>query len=175
MLTDQMRAATRTIHNDVFPKAFALLPSRWDVVEARAELLAIGLQESRFMFRTQIGGPAHGFWQNEKGGMVEGVLRNKQTQVVMASVLDSLGYNKDEQRTPYAVYERIITDDVLAACIARCGLRCSSKPLPKQGEYEKGWEAYIDAWRPGAPHRRTFDEFFDFAWIVATEQRSGTS
>ena len=34
-------------------------------------LLAIGLQESRFEHRQQIGGPARSFWQFERGGGVD--------------------------------------------------------------------------------------------------------
>ncbi len=47
--------------------AMALLPARMDTSEARCMLLAIGLQESRFVHRRQIGGPARGFWQFERG------------------------------------------------------------------------------------------------------------
>nr|WP_316904517.1 hypothetical protein [Ralstonia mannitolilytica] len=47
--------------------ALAILPSAMDTREARVMLLAIGLQESRFMLRRQVGGPARGFWQFEEG------------------------------------------------------------------------------------------------------------
>ena len=44
-------------------QALALLPSAMDTPQAHCMLLAIGLQESRFVHRRQIGGPACGFWQ----------------------------------------------------------------------------------------------------------------
>ncbi|MCV6902125.1 MAG: hypothetical protein NTT76_05400, partial [Achromobacter xylosoxidans] len=47
--------------------ALALLPAGMDTQAAHVMLLAIGLQESRFTHRQQIGGPARGFWQFEKG------------------------------------------------------------------------------------------------------------
>ena len=45
----------------VMPAAFSLLPPNMDSREARVMLLAIGMQESRFKHRKQIGGPAKGF------------------------------------------------------------------------------------------------------------------
>ena len=55
------------------PSAFALLPPAMDTPDARVLLLAIGLQESKFSHRLQIGGPARGYWQFEQGGGVRGV------------------------------------------------------------------------------------------------------
>lgn len=55
---------------DILDPALKLLPSM-DSVRARMMLLAIGLQESRFEHRRQLGnGPARGFWQFESGGGV---------------------------------------------------------------------------------------------------------
>ena len=50
------------------PAACSLLPARMDTRAARALLVAIGLQESRFEHRRQIGGPARGFFQFEAMG-----------------------------------------------------------------------------------------------------------
>lgn len=48
--------------------AFGILPVAMDTPQARVELLAIGLQESRFEHRRQMGnGSARGFWQFEQG------------------------------------------------------------------------------------------------------------
>ena len=49
---------------DILDPAAKLLPGM-DSAKARVMLLAIGLQESRFEHRRQIGGPARGFWQFE--------------------------------------------------------------------------------------------------------------
>ncbi|WVM93520.1 hypothetical protein ULG90_06320 [Halopseudomonas pachastrellae] len=54
--------------------ALSLLPDRMASPEAEVQMLAIGLQESRFEHRHQIGGPAHSWWQMELGGGVRGVL-----------------------------------------------------------------------------------------------------
>ena len=45
--------------------ALKLLPEKMDSQAARAELVAIGLQESRLKYRAQIGGPARGYHQFE--------------------------------------------------------------------------------------------------------------
>ena len=48
--------------------ALALLPARMSSREAEIMLLAIGLQESLFVPRRQMGnGPARSFWQGELG------------------------------------------------------------------------------------------------------------
>ena len=61
------------LRTNVLP-GMALLPDRMDTPEARVMMLAIGLQESRFVHRRQIKGPARGFWQFEQGGGVIGVV-----------------------------------------------------------------------------------------------------
>ena len=54
------------IRDVVIPAALHMLPGHMDSPEARAMLLAIGLQESKLTYRRQVGGPAHGFWQDRK-------------------------------------------------------------------------------------------------------------
>src|SRR3546814_10617520 len=46
--------------------AIDLLGPQFGSVDAERMLLAIGLQESRFLHRAQIGGPARGYWQFER-------------------------------------------------------------------------------------------------------------
>ena len=55
------------VMRDAVRPALALLPAAMNTPQARCMLLAIGLQESRFVHRRQIGGPARGFWQFERG------------------------------------------------------------------------------------------------------------
>lgn len=148
------------ILSDVLPSAYALLPERMASREASAMLLAIGLQESRFQHRKQIGGPAHGYWQFERGGGVKGCLSHSGTRPLLLKALDALGHPDDVQ----AVYEAIVTDDVLAAVMARLLLWTLPKPLPGPDDNAEGWDQYIEAWRPGKPHRRTWDAFYAQAW-----------
>lgn len=132
--------------------ALSLLPERMDTPEARVMLLAIGLQESRFLHRRQIGGPARGFWQFEQGGGVRGVLRHEKTREFAASVCRSRGVITTEAD----VYEALDDDDVLACCFARLLLWSDPKPLPAIGETDAAWDLYLRTWRPGKPHRHTW-------------------
>ncbi len=131
----------------VFPATFALLPGAMDTPEARALLLAIGLQESRFEFRKQVGGPAHGFWQFEKGGGVHGVLVGDATARHVIHVCEELCYLPTEARC----YEAIEHNDVLACALARLLLWTLPGLLADRGSPDKGWMQYLAAWRPGKP------------------------
>lgn len=129
--------------------AYALLPSRMDSDRATVMLLAIGLQESRFEHRRQIKGPARGFWQFERGGGVRGVLSHSATAALAREVCVA----REVLPTSHAVYDRLEHDDVLAAAFARLLLWTLPKPLPQIGDADTAWAQYIDAWRPGKPHR----------------------
>lgn len=153
------------IKDYVFTKALGLLPARMDTLAARAMLLAIGLQESRFEHRVQIGGPAHGYWQFEMGGGCAGVLRHPAVSKLMRGVCT------ERCVVPYVsnLYQAIVDDDILACCAARLLLYTLPDPLPAQNEREEGWRQYTEAWRPGAPHRHTWDAFYDRAWLSLME------
>lgn len=137
--------------------ALDLLPSRMDTPEARVVLLAIGMQESRFVHRRQIKGPARGFWQFEQGGGVRGVL-NHDASAPHANMICSVRgvWPKAE-----SVYQALEKDDVLSAAFARLLLWTDPKPMPT--DKEAAWALYERTWRPGKPHRQTWDAFFDAA------------
>lgn len=126
--------------------------TRVDTPEARVMLLAIGLQESRFIHRRQIGGPARGFWQFEQGGGVRGVLRHPTSR----ELADKICYVRSVPPTEGAVYEALDDDDVLACCFARLLLWTDPARLPPVGEAQDAWDLYIRTWRPGKPHRHTW-------------------
>lgn len=145
---------------DVFiAPGLSLLDPRMDTPEARAMLIAIGLQESRFQHRHQIGGPANGFWQFERGG-IKAVLSHRATQHHVINVCSSLWISPTED----ACYKAVAYNDALAAAFARLMLWWLPGRLPKGGEAQMGWNQYIQAWRPGKPHRGTWDAFFNTAW-----------
>ena len=150
------------ITGSVIPQALALLPPTMDSPEARAMLIAIALQESRMKHRAQIAGPARGFWQFEAGGGVRGVLMHQQTRPHVLKVLEALSY--DDSVSVSTSYIAIEHNDVLACVFARLLLWTLPGPLPKQGDPNEGWRQYIEAWRPGKPHRGTWDGFFLDAW-----------
>lgn len=141
--------------------ALALLPPAMDKPEARIMLLAIGLQESRFIYRRQLGGPARGLWQFERGtresrGGVWGVYLHDASRFWLAQLCVARGV----EFTPDAIYRAIEADDVLAAGLARLLLFTDPKRLPSADDVAGAWDLYAKrTWRPGKPHRETWDAF----------------
>lgn len=142
--------------------AFVLLREDMDSDAARAMLIAIALQESRIKHRRQIGGPAHGFWQFEVAG-VRGVLTHPASQPRIHEALVALDY-PPERWNSENIHAAIEHNDVLAAAFARCLLWTLPDQLPRRGDPGEGWRQYIEAWRPGRPHRGTWDGLYLEAW-----------
>lgn len=143
--------------------SLSYLPESMQTDAAFAMLAAIGLQESRFRHRLQIRGPARGYWQFERIGLVE-VTTNRLTVHHLKTVCTGLNY-------PFEIdllFEAIAHNDTLACCVARLMLWPDPKPLPR---YEDGpepaWGYYLKRWRPGKPHRQTWDTFWLKAWDVS--------
>jgi len=144
--------------------ALSILPVKMDTKPARAMMVAIALQESRILHRRQIGGPARGYWQFEQGGGVMGVLTHHATKPHIQIVLQALDYPQDYDAGQ--CYVAIEHNDILAAAFARLNLWWASGPLPGAGESVAGWQYYLNTWRPGKPHRHTWDAFYAQAWAV---------
>lgn len=141
--------------------ALALLPTRMDTPAARVMLLAIGLQESRFVHRRQIGGPARGFWQFEKGtrasrGGVWGVFLHAASKGHLGALCKARSVACD----PDAIYAALEYDDVLAAGVARLLLWTDPRALPAVGHADAGWSLYLRTWRPGKPHPQTWPDLY---------------
>lgn len=148
----------------IIDPALRILPSMMTSNAAKAMLLAIGMQESRLIHRRQIKGPARGLWQFERGGGVVGVLRHHRTGHWAKDVCWKLG----NAGTVASVYHGLEHDDVLAACFARLLLWTLPVSLPERDDVIGSWGQYIAAWRPGKPHRHTWDKFYEGAWEVVT-------
>lgn len=151
----------KTITETAITPALALLSSGMDTPEARVILLAIGLQESRFVHRRQIGGPARGFWQFEKGtrasrGGVWGVFLHPASKGHLAALCKARSVACD----PDAIYAALEYDDVLAAGVARLLLWTDPKALPAVGDSDAGWALYLRTWRPGKPHPQTWPDLY---------------
>lgn len=151
----------KTIIDTAVSPALALLPTRMDTPAARVILLAIGLQESRFTHRQQIGGPARGFWQFEKGtrasrGGVWGVFLH----MVSKGYVSVLCRARSVACDPDAIYAALEYDDVLAAGVARLLLWTDPKALPAIGDADAGWSLYLRTWRPGRPHPKTWPALY---------------
>ena len=140
--------------NKIIIPGLKLLPSKFDTPEARAMMLAIGMQESRFLHRKQIGGPARGFFQFEEGGGVRGVLKHPSTKRIIQDVIFTLGIPAEE------CYSCLAEDDELAAVFCRLLLYTDPQPLPSLTcDSGEAWDYYLRNWRPGKPHRETWDAF----------------
>lgn len=136
------------VRRSIIEPALSLLPARMNSPQAMAMLLGIGLQESHFEYRRQLGnGPARGLWQMERGGGVHGVLTHKASKSLAAVICADHGVEPTEQ----AVWEAIEHDDELAAAMARLLLWTDPQPLPALGDAAGSWALYARVWRPGRP------------------------
>lgn len=144
------------VQNEIFSRA---LPARLDSPEARVMLLAIGLQESRFAHRQQIGGPARGLWQFERGGGIKGVLTHAASKVLAAAYCAVAGVSA----TPEAAYKAVGENDVLACQFARLLLLTDPRALPALGDEQGAWAYYLRNWRPGKPHPKTWAALYQQA------------
>lgn len=127
-----------------------------DSPQARVMILAIGLQESRFKYRAQLGnGPARSFWQFERGGGVKGVLNHTASKYKAHDLCQARGVDPVSQN----VWAAMETDDVLGAGMARLLLLTDPRALPAVTDTAGAWDCYVRNWRPGKPHRDTWDAF----------------
>ena len=144
--------------------AMALLPPKMTSDKATVMLLAIGLQESRLTHRKQIGGPAKSFLQFEFGGGVKGVMTHSASSSSTQSLCQSLAVPFDRP----AIFQAMEFNDVLAFGLGRLLLYTDPKALPEIGGAQAAWELYQRVWRPGRPHRQTWDELYAVACKVVT-------
>lgn len=151
--------------------ALDLLPTNMTSAEAKAMLLAIALQETALKARRQevysqtkkawVDGPARSHFQFELGGLA-GVLRHPATQPHAARFIEALGY---ADATPPELLDIMVYDSVLASGMARLNLWWDAQPLPQRAAGpEPAWDLYIRTWRPGKPHRHTWDDCWRLAW-----------
>lgn len=146
------------VANELIPTGLGLLPPRYDTLEARAMLLAIGLQESGFAHRKQIRGPARSFWQFEKAG-ISGVLMHSASRRRARSICAELDYRPIVSD----VYEAIAHNDRLGVVFARLLLYTIPRPLPVKHDHD-AWRQYISAWRPGKPRFEDWARNYRTAW-----------
>jgi hypothetical protein len=162
------------VHTHIIPAALALLPGKMDSVAARAEMLAIGLQESGFIARQQGGtaktpgeGPAKSWWQFEKNGGVKEVLTAADTMPLILPICEVLGYPR---KTPTDIHEAMEHNDVLAAVMARLLLWKDPRTMALQHEVTKGYLIYLARWRPNPEaakkHEKDWMKNFQIAWSI---------
>lgn len=144
------------VNDEIISPAMRLLGNarKYDTPEARVMLLTIGQQESRFIYRAQVPSRlARGFWQFERGGGVKGVMTHVSSAAEMVRVCSAIHVGRDD------VYVAIEYHDTLAAVCARLLLYTDPRPLPAITDSEGAWQLYLRVWRPGKPHRETWDAY----------------
>lgn len=111
-------------------------------------------------------GAARGLWQFEKTG-IKGVLLHNRTMYKAINVCErhKLDLTFDINGNVNKIWNRLETDDLLAACFARLLLLTDSRPLPNYTECEASYRYYLDLWRPGKPI-----QLYD--WSIYQEQCS---
>lgn len=152
--------------------ALSLLPAKMDTPAARVQMLAIGLQESRFQYRRQLGnGPARGLWQFERGGGVRGVLTHPASRDHAYRICGLRGV----EPVAAAVHPALEFDDVLAAAFARLLMWTDAWRLPAVGNAQGGWDMYIRTWRPGKPHPQTWGGLYAQAVVEVGGGHAGVA
>ena len=155
---------TKQFMDSVIEPAMALLPKNMDSDRARVMLITIALQESRLEHRWQVvdlkrpnvKGPARGLLQFESGGGVKGVMTHAASKKYAQAVCEARGVPFERK----AIYEALSSDDILATALARLLLWTDPKALPTLGHPQSAWDLYMRVWRPGKPHRHTWDRYY---------------
>lgn len=150
--------------------ALRLLPAVMESAEARAMMLAVALQETRLLHRRQVpSGIAHGYAQFEAGpqAAIAGILQHSATSLKAIALCQAL----DIRPTVIGVYDAIEFNDVLCAGFSRLLLWTLPSALPGPQETTNGWNQYLMAWRPGRPHRDTWDSNYAAAWNTVLQGR----
>jgi hypothetical protein len=161
----------RLLNTAIIP-ALAELAARGipDTTAARRFVLAIALQESALAHRRQVvaggaeNGPAASFWQGEKGGGMILTLKHHATGKHAHALCAA--YNVEA--TPGGVWEAIRYQDIVAAGLARLLVYTLPGKLPENAA--QGWDQYVEAWRPGKPHRDRWDRNWGIATDVAYKE-----
>lgn len=138
-MTEQERRA-------VIRNGCELLGDKYCSPEAEQMMAAIAFQESNFIYRKQLNGPARGLWQFERYGGVKGVMTHPSSAAMAARCCAKMKV----AFTSEAVYMALEKNDILAAAFARLLLYTDPRPLP--AGMQEGWDYYINNWRPGKPH-----------------------
>jgi len=150
-----MSMDTRAFVTGPLAQAYALLPAKMDSRAASIQVIATCLQESGLVHRVQFGGgPAHGLAQFELGrpGMgsgVTGVYEHPASREALRTVCQARGVDF----APVAIWNALVTDDVLAMALARLGYWTNTKPMPVVGDGDGAWNYYLATWHPGKPRK----------------------
>lgn len=128
----------------------ALLPVTMRTAAAKVLLYATNRQENPKRLPQQVGGPAVGDYQFERGGGVKGVVEHRS----VAEITRAVCRERKVQCDTGSIYEALKTDTILAAALARLLYYTDPKALPGVGDEAGAWALYLRTWRPGAYARQ---------------------
>lgn len=138
----------RQFFKETIRLALSLLPAKLNTELACKYLLAIGYQESKFIRRTQISGPAIGYWQFELPTI----------DLVYQKAEQSLGFIMNFLDIPTRdIYTAFKYNEILQAAFARWLLYFDPSPLVPIEQLEESWNIYLSAWRPGKPRKDAWE------------------
>lgn len=143
------------VRSEIIEPALRLLPERMSSQRAVLILLATGLQESRFMYRRELGGPGRGLWHfciEEVQAVMEHPASRDLTRALCAAC--SVDWRRD------AVYVALEYNDVLAAAFARLLLWTDSESLPAVGDIDGAWAQYLRSWQPSHALRQSWTPMY---------------
>lgn len=177
-MPDYQPIPLRRVLREFIEPAYKLLPSTLKTERATVASLTIGQQESKFKYPFQVldlsdltrKGKARGYWQFELGsarsrGGVWGVFLHPASR----DLLEQLCKARGALFAPTQIWRALETDHVLAAGVARLLLLTDPKPLPQLGDMDGLWTLYAErTWKPGKPHRETWDDYYRNALKVVT-------
>lgn len=138
-----------TLKTDI-AAGLALLPAKMDSLDASVLLYATNRQENPQRLAQQVGGPAVGDYQFERGGGVKGVMTHKASMDLCRAVCTARKVAFDAG----SIYQALKTDAILAAALARLLYYTDPKALPVAGDEAGAWALYLRTWRPGAYSRQ---------------------
>jgi hypothetical protein len=98
----------------------------------------------------------------EMNGGVAELLESADTKDIFKPICRMLLYEPKKE----VIHIAIENNDTLAAVGARLLLWRDPRTLPSPVEQTKGWQIYLDRWRPGKPHRDMWIKNFSLAWLV---------
>lgn len=141
-----------TLKSDI-AAGLALLPDKMNSIDAAVLLYATSRQENPRRLAQQVGGPAVGDYQFEKGGGVKGVMTHKASSDRCRAVCTARKVTFDAS----SIYQALKTDAILAAALARLLYYTDPKALPVAGDEFAAWALYLRTWRPGAYERQPLE------------------
>lgn len=150
-------ASPEVVLDKIIKPGLEFVPAKLRGISGQYMILSIFQQESGLKYRLQQpNGPAKGLGQFERGGGVRGVMNHHASQDMAQAACRSLDIPWDEK----TIYGALEFNDYLAVVFARLLLWTDPSPMPGTQDPEYAWQYYKRNWRPGQPHRETWNAYF---------------